>query len=74
MKKLTRRLSLAKIRDVVRTMELRQVSGGEPGQSEDGHVCESFNSCPGSVVPYACSTDVRCDTIGPCDLSFGPCG
>lgn len=57
----------------LRTAVLAGAHGGEPANSDVGHVCESVNACPGSVAPYMCATDVRCDTIGPCDPSFGPC-
>jgi len=58
------------------TAVLARASGGEPAESDAGHVCESVNACHGSVAPYACATDVRCSqTAGPCDQSaFGPCG
>lgn len=56
------------------TVQLSNVHGGSPNESEDGHVCESVNSCPGSVVPYQCATDGVCTTIGPCTVgSVGLC-
>lgn len=51
-------------------LQLRDAHGGSPDQSEKD-ICG-----PGSVPPYVCATDVRCDeSLGPCDQSaFGPCG
>lgn len=55
------------------TAGLHAARGGGIDQSMDGHVCESDNACPGTFAPYPCATDVRCETLGPCDPSFGPC-
>lgn len=42
--------------------------GGSPNASEN------TDCAPGSSkAPYACPSD-HCPTVGPCDISFGPCG
>jgi hypothetical protein len=55
--------------------DLTAARGGSTNQSEDGHVCESVNACPGSVAPYQCATDMCQTRTPPCNASaFGPCG
>ena len=58
----------------LRTRELVELNGAAINGSDDGHVCESVNACPGSVAPYPCATDI-CQTYSPpCNNSaVGPC-